>query len=257
MTHLSKITIPTQSDWRVLVKTGSSLTLETSVAQTGGATGEAARKDTSKSHVIPLAKTLSFSPDKIFKFLKKSIGQEVKKGDVVAAKSGVLSHKKFVSEFSGIITSINHHTGDITIEEHPESISTDIPALVVGTVDSVGETEIHVKVKEVKKVTLAVGLHRRIGARVLITANEKASALTLPEVAGSVVVVPQCAPYVLAKLEALGASFIITDATSSHSDKVRICGPEESASETLSTIVDFAPHYLYADVGSNDVLFYK
>ena len=71
---------------------------------------------TKKDINISVAKKLSIKPDKIFRYLKKLVGETIEKGEIIAEKKTFLSSKKIVSSHSGLIKEINHDLGEITLE---------------------------------------------------------------------------------------------------------------------------------------------
>jgi hypothetical protein len=65
---------------------------------------------------ITLSSVLNTEPKNIFQYLKKFVGDEIKKGDLVAEKKNMLSKKKYTSQHDGVIKEINHEEGTLTIE---------------------------------------------------------------------------------------------------------------------------------------------
>lgn len=246
---MSTLNIKIDPSWNVSVQSGDVLDISTQIAQTGA-------EDKPTAHIIPVAKSLGFGPDKIFKHLKKSIGQKVQKGDVVADKDSVFSTKKFVSEFSGVITSVDHHKGEITIEEHTnQGGQLHVNALAKGKVTKIDEDKISIKVTATKYVSLQETVPHRFGAKVLITSSTQAILLTLPEVKDSVIFVPEISDYVVAKLGALGVLYIVTKSDIVSSPNVLTLA--DKSEDEIKKLIEFAPEYVYAESGATELIFYK
>ena len=74
---------------------------------------------------IDIAKKLDIDPGKIFRYLKKLVGEEIKKNQIIALKHGLLNSIKLVSEYNGHIKEVNHNTGKITINIDKNQKSTE------------------------------------------------------------------------------------------------------------------------------------
>lgn len=89
--------------------------------------------------ILNLAKLLKIKPAEVQKYLKRSLGQRIYKGELLAHKSGwLLSEKKIViSPNDGILDFLNPKTGDLRLTFLPKKI--DLPAGVYGVVEKVDE----------------------------------------------------------------------------------------------------------------------
>lgn len=88
--------------------------------------------------ILNLAKLLQVPPSKVEKFLKRSLGQRIYKGELLACKSsGWLFGSKIVvtSPSDGILDFINPKTGELRLTFIPKKI--DLPAGVYGIVEEV------------------------------------------------------------------------------------------------------------------------
>ncbi|MDO8741813.1 MAG: hypothetical protein Q7J11_01565, partial [Candidatus Roizmanbacteria bacterium] len=63
---------------------------------------------------ISIAKNLGVSPQKIFHYLKKFVGESIEKNETIAINKGIFTSKKIVSKYAGQIKEINHSDGSIT-----------------------------------------------------------------------------------------------------------------------------------------------
>ncbi len=91
--------------------------IKVSVGDKIGAGETLAQKNTNKDETIHLADFLSVKPQKIKKSLRKNLGEAIKKGDVLAVKSGRLGMggKKIVSDIEGTLIRIDEEEGKIVI----------------------------------------------------------------------------------------------------------------------------------------------
>lgn len=92
-------------DVRLLIKRGQTVDFDTPLWE----------KKSEKKIEINLVKKLGIKPGKIFDYLKKFIGDTVKKDEIIAEKRGLLIDKKVVASEDGEITEVNHETGIITL----------------------------------------------------------------------------------------------------------------------------------------------
>lgn len=98
--------------------------------------------------VISISQKLHVPPAKIFKFLSKFVGDEVKKGEVLARKKGLFAENKIKVEDDGIIKEINHNDGTliITIKKNEKIVKT----YFSGEVVDIKKNHLNLKVKDGK-----------------------------------------------------------------------------------------------------------
>ncbi len=165
-------------------------------------------KKESKEVRIPLAQFLHIPPTKIFKTLKKFVGEDVKKGDLLAEKKGFLFHPKYHSEHDGIIKEINHHDGSVVLEIQTDESST-INAFFKGEIASLENNTVTLKLNAGKTLELRETSHT-FGGSVLIANIKELPNLAEDEVTNKIIFTEKIAPYELVKLEALGSQGFIT-----------------------------------------------
>ena len=244
---MSQITIKLESDWTVNTHIGDVLTFDTKIAEVA--------HTPSISENIPIAEILRFKPSKIFKHLKKNIGDKIYKGDILATKDGIFSTKKYIADSDGMLTGINHHIGEITLEKSTyDSNISSICALVDGSVASIDQKSLEIKVGKTIVINIKQPLNVRFGGKVVITDNSQAILLSLPQVEDNIIVAQELSEYILSKLEALGARFIITSRSLSKVSPICIVVDKDN---DIQAIVDFAPHAMYANATENFLTFYK
>jgi len=239
------ITIPPGSS--PLVQVGDTVTFDTELV------GFTQKPVIAKT--IQIAQTLQFKPGKIFKHLKKNIGDKIYKGDVIATKDAVFATKKYIADEDGVLTSVNHHSGEIIIEHiSSDEKSEKILAMVEGIVSALEKDKIHIKTSKTLSIELAKEVDDRIGGRLVITDKEHAMQLALPQVKGNIVLSSDLSDYVFSKFEALGASHIIvTEQISPSTSHILVLNDAKD----MQTIVDFAPHAVYANASEKSITFYK
>lgn len=244
MTNISILLPP---DSTIVTHVGDVVTFDTEVARSS-------QKPT-VSQTIQIAESLKFKPGKIFKHLKKNIGDKVYKGDVVATKDAVFATKKYIADADGVLISVNHHSGEIVIEHtSDEEKKSSLLAMLEGTVSAIEKDKIVFKTSKTLSIELAEAPKDRIGGKVVITDNTNAMQLTMPQISGNIIVSSDVSDYVLSKFEALGASFIIvTKQFSNISPHTLVLEDEKS----IESIIDFAPHAVYANAAEKRITFYK
>ncbi len=150
---------------------------------------------------IPLAQKLGVPASKIFRYMKKLVGDTVAKEDVVASKKTILSEFHVKSEQDGIIKEINHYEGTVILLGKSTEQNT-IPCFFKGTVESVKKNEISLKVTtakdfELKKPEVSFGGEWCV----FKIENEE----EFEELTNKIIFAETFTSYLLAKTEALGA----------------------------------------------------
>jgi len=109
-----QIIVPLTDTDHCILKEGQDVDFETPFLQ----------KKTEEEVNISIAKNLNVSPEKIFHFLKKFVGETIEKDETIALNKGIFTTKKIVSKYSGLIKEINHSDGSITILSKSETENT-------------------------------------------------------------------------------------------------------------------------------------
>lgn len=97
-----------------------------------------------------LSDKLGVAPDKIFRHLKKFVGDEVKKGEVIAEKKSFLESKKVLSDIDGILKEINHNEGYVLLDIKSSTVETK-NCFFTGEIVGVDKHEIKLKVNSLKE----------------------------------------------------------------------------------------------------------
>jgi len=129
------ITVPLTNADHCLLKEGQDVDFETPFL----------KKKTESEMSISIAKNLNVSPQKIFHYLKKFVGETIEKDETLAVNKGIFSTKKIVSKYSGLIKEINHSDGTITILSREETENT-VNSFFKGKVNKIKKNEISIEV---------------------------------------------------------------------------------------------------------------
>lgn len=246
---MKTVDITKEENWNLTKIVGDTLELDSQIAHFGAEIAPKVQK-------IRLAEVLDFEPDRIFKHLKVTIGQDVKKGDIIAVKSGVFTTKKYVAESASRLTGVDHLSGEITLEERSEGTgSMIVNSQVFGQIKSIDESIISISVSDTLDIPIVDNPKARLGGKVIVSDNKQAILLTMPDVSGSVIVIPDLSEYVLSKLGALGALTIVTNNNQMTSDQ--ITKTTDISPEVIGKILEFAPKYMYAEPRAKNLIFYR
>jgi hypothetical protein len=131
------ITIPLSVSDNCLLKEGQEVDFETPFL----------KKKTEEEVSISIAKNLNVSPQKIFHYLKKFVGESIEKNETIATNKGMFTTKKIVSKYSGLIKEINHFDGTITILSQEETENT-VNSYFKGKVSKIKKNELSIEVSK-------------------------------------------------------------------------------------------------------------
>ncbi|MFW5704128.1 MAG: hypothetical protein ACOCXQ_04775 [Patescibacteria group bacterium] len=193
-----KIVVPIPEEADVLIKKGDTVDFDTPFIT----------NITVEEVKISLASNLGFEPDKIFMYLHKFVGDEIKKDELLAEKKAFLSTKQYVSEFHGTVKEINHYDGSITLEKKREgSVATN--CYFQGKVEEIEKDKLILKVKHASEFLLRDEAPAFGGPTLyydLVTSDD----LTEEKIAGKVIIAEKLATFDIVKFEALGATGFVT-----------------------------------------------
>lgn len=158
------------------------------------------QKKTEEEVNISIAKNLGVSPEKIFHYLKKFVGEVIEKDETIAINKGVFTTKKVISKYSGLIKEINHSDGSITILSRTETENT-INSFFKGKVEKIKKNEISIEVGKGEEYP-GKNIEQNFGGKTFY-ANENLD-FNSENIFNSIVVCENITPYYKAKAEALG-----------------------------------------------------
>lgn len=182
----------------VLVKTHQNIDFDTVVA----------RKKSENIVSIPLAKMLHIKPADIFLHLKKSIGEVVHKGELIAERKKFLSKLDYYSDFDGEIKEIDHTTGDLVFAVKLGQ-EIEINSIVKGQIVSIKRGHIEVKLPEGHQFE-AKDVSADFGGEAIVIHNETLPLVNEELVNKKIVFAERLPVYDQIKMEALDAKGLIT-----------------------------------------------
>jgi len=191
--------LPIPPNAKVLVKAGQKIDFETKLFEVLNP----------KIIKVDLAKKLGVASKNIFSYLKKFIGEKVKKGEVLALKKGFFKTKKIKSEWDGVLKEINHHDGFLLIElEENEGKGNIFFSPILGEVEKIEKEEIMIKIKKKEEVELKEEAKEIFGAKIFVL--EKETEIFAEAVENKLVVAEELNSILQTKVEALGAKGFLT-----------------------------------------------
>lgn len=155
---------------------------------------------------IDLAKKLNIDPGKIFRYLKKLVGEEIKKNELIASKNGLLTSIKLVSEYNGHIKEVDHKTGKIILNIDKTGKLVE-KCFFKGKIKSIKDNEIKVEVNKGEEYPLKM-TSNSFGGEVLYLKKE--TDLQSSNVSKRIIVVDTISDFFQIKAEALGAKGFVT-----------------------------------------------
>jgi len=149
---------------------------------------------------IPIAKKLEIDHDKIFRYLKKLVGEKIKKGDIIAIKKGFFGTTKVVSEYNGLIKEINHHSGELIVNTTNNDKKT-IYCYFKGKIKNISENKIQLEVEKAEDFLLKTTTGNFGGAAYYY--QEKTD-LKSEDINSKIVIFESISSFYQTKIEALG-----------------------------------------------------
>ncbi len=190
------VKIPQSAD--ILIKKGQKVDFTTPLLR---------RKD-NKRVQIPLAEVMRFAPDKIFLKVKKTIGDKIQKGDLLAEEKSFMSAKRYVSQVEGVLKEINHVLGILIIEQESDD-SSEILCYFQGEVEAINDGYIELKVQDAHKAQSQDPIEF-MGAEMYYTSIEGIP-FSEDDIKGKGVFALSFNPMDHSKVEALGAQALILE----------------------------------------------
>lgn len=202
---------------------------------------------------IQIAKELKVKPTKIFHHIKKFVGEKVKKGEILATRKGFITTKKIISPTTGIIQSVDHEKGTLTLLEF-EDTTRQMRSYFAGEVTDVENNELKLKVDDGLSCN-AKEITKNFGGKTLYTTNDDFVLLNKSRVNKMVIICESIQPYFQSKLEALGIDGIIT--LVQLGDKTDLPHGQIKKIQDFRNIIESSYPYCLADKESDTIYFYR
>ncbi len=203
---------------------------------------------------ISVSSKLQISPDKIFKYLKKFVGDEVKKGDLLAEKKTLLSRRSVKSDLSGRVREINHFEGNLIISAN-DSKPRQVPAYFKGEVGEILSNGIKLKVKDVKDFELKNSSKTIGGKCIYIKSRDSTLAMNVDFSTDKILVIGSISPYLQRKAEVLGIKALIT--LKSISIDPHVPQAQIKDDHDFAKILTLSLPYCFVDKQSSRIYFYN
>jgi len=156
---------------------------------------------------VDVSKKLRIHSDKIFKYLKKFVGDPVNKGEILAEKKGIINTLTLTSQYTGLIKEVNHYEGNIIIStSKPQGNQT--KAFFKGEVVELVKNQLRIKVEEAHEFNLKQASENFGGQTIYLKDSSKP--ISAPQISNTIMVIESINAYLKTKSEALGISGFIT-----------------------------------------------
>jgi len=205
----------------------------------------------SAEHTLSFTQKLGIEPSKIFHYLKKFVGEDVKKGDVIALKKGVLSAKIVTSEYEGKIKEIDHNEGNIVITTKGKKDL--LFSSIKGEIAEIKNKEIHIEVKEGKEFELKKSASNFGGKTVYV--KDPSVLLSSNNVAGRILIAESVSSYNQSKMDALGIIGYVT--LMKLPEETDLPSVQLKTVQGLNDILKHEYPYCYVDSQSGKIVFYQ
>lgn len=228
----------------LLIKPGQKVNLQTPLV----------KKSSVAEVKIILADKIGVSPEKIFSYIKKFVGEKIQKGELLAEKKSFFSIKKIFSDYDAVIKEINHQEGYLLLET--ETVEDDtINTYFQGEIEEIDSGAVKLKVDRFKEFEIKESDSGFGGACFYLHGPSKVGSLTVEGIDGKIVIVESLNTYALAKLDALGALGFVT--VQKLPDKIDHPSARIKNEEDLKKIFDLNFPYCLVDQKNSKIYFYK
>lgn len=190
------LSIPTNA--KLLIKSGQEVDFKTPFIKRG----------LKKSIKIKIAAELGIPPAKIFLHLTKVVGDEINKGELLAAKKTFWGEKKYFSDFEGVVKEVNHEDGSIIVDVESEEERTK-KTYFKGEIGEVKKTEFELKVKKAKDFALKEA-SSDFGGEVIHIDQSSFSNLDPDKIENKIIVGSDLRSHDQTRLEVMGAVGFVT-----------------------------------------------
>jgi len=203
----------------------------------------------SKDLEIDIAQKLNIPPKKIFKYLKKFVGDTIEKGNIIAQVKSFFSNSKITSPVDGTLKEVNHQNGKIVIT-CPSDQPDQVIVFFKGEIVEIKKKLVKVKAGQSKDFEIKKS-NKSFGGRIVFL---KTQTLTNELVENNIIVAQEISPFDQIKLEALGTQGFVTNKPLE--EKTSLAFAEiKNWSDAEKNISDYS--YCLVNKESSRIYFYK
>ena len=160
-------------------------------------------KESEETEKIDVAKAISVSPNKIFNYLTKFVGEKVKKGEVLAIKKGFFSNKKCIANRGGIIKEINHQDGSLLLKILTKNKKSNF-SFFKGTIKKISGEDLEIDIEKALSFPLRE-INQNFGGEVFYLKKiSQTKVLSEAELEGKIVITHKLNTYSFSKFSTLG-----------------------------------------------------
>lgn len=202
---------------------------------------------------VMIAEELDVPPQKIFRYLKKFLGESVQKGDVIALKKNLLSTSRVYSETAGTVREIDHKSGKLFIEVTLAKTN-QISSPLIGVIKSIGEKTLDVTVGKVEEFGAKnISANQDFGGETVYSGPQETN-ITL-DVENKILVSQNFSSLAVTKAEALGAAGFVS--VHPLEDKTTVPHLSLLKTEDFERIGKSNLPYCFIDVKKSKIYFYS
>lgn len=203
---------------------------------------------------IPIAQKLGIKPDKIFRHLKKFVGEKLAKGDVIAAKKGLFSTQKIHAPSEGLIKEIDHEKGLLVVEITSDE-KNNLNCYFKGEIHEIADKSVTIKVSKGIEVALKKTETNFGGAVFYFKSPETVDKVSAEEINDKIVIAEELGDFHQTKIEAMGSRGFVT--LVNLNDKPSVPHAMIKQIEDMKKIFEHEYLYCLIDSGYSKIYFYS
>jgi len=165
-------------------------------------------KKTNLETEVFISRDLKISPKNIFRFLKKLVGDQVKKEEAIAIKKDFFGKKIVTSQVNGIIKIIDHNSGKIIISDD-EKFKTTTKAFFKGEVIDIRKNYLELKLEKAEQFELTSS-SSNFGGQTYYFEQSDIYGLTSSKIENRIIISKSFNALIQAKIEAIGALGLVS-----------------------------------------------
>ena len=192
------LTISIPSDGKCLLKPGQIVDFDTDFLE----------NKLNSEITINVSKKLGIASDKIFNYLKKFVGDPIKRGEIIAEKKGLISNLTVESNYTGFIKEINHYDGNVIISSSGGQQTNKIKAFFKGEVVDLNKNQLKIKVGHLQEFNIKL-VTDNFGGQTFYLKDATKPIFSL-QTSNKIMVIESITAYLKTKAEALGIKGFVT-----------------------------------------------